>query len=103
MESSITVEVAPTERDFVSEGSVRAALREVEGGDLSESSPVSAGVTEAGVRPADGGAVIVAVEGHEGDFTKTSQKAITRTLAEELHGVAVEVVDGGYEPDDEDE
>lgn len=103
MASDIKIEVSPTDLLHLPVSPVREALRSVDGDDLSVSSPVSGGVPEAGVSPGDDGAVVVAVEGHEGDFTKTSERALKSALADVPFTVDVEVVDGGYEPDDEEE
>lgn len=103
MASDISIEVTPTDLLHLPVGPVREALRAVDGEDLSVSSPVSAGVPEAGVSPGDDGSVLVVVEGHDGDFTKTSERALKRALADVPFSVDVEVVDGGYEPDDEEE
>lgn len=83
----------------VSVGDVRAALSELSDDDVSESSPVSGGVPEAGIEVNEG-SVDVRIEGHAGEFTKTSQRALVGVL-EEIEGGqnTVEIIDGGYEKD----
>lgn len=76
---------------------VRSALDTIEADDLSQKSPVSVGVPEAGIEIGDD-EVTVRIEGHSGDFSKTSEQALTSALAG-LHDAAgePEVVDGGYD------
>jgi|APHM01.1.fsa_nt_gi hypothetical protein len=78
-------------------GDVRDQLREVTEGDISQTSPITAGVPEAGVYETDNHTVHVRVEGHDGQWTLTSERAVCRAL-EEIHPeVEVSVVEGGYE------
>lgn len=69
--------------------------------DVSNSSPVSSGVPEASIVVGDG-AAHVRVEGHDGDFTKTSERALLSALGD-VDGAAgsADVAAGGYETDGE--
>lgn len=80
---------------------VRDSLAELTDDDVSVGSPVSAGVPEAGIGFSTYGdydrLLNVAVEGHEGDFTKTSHEALEDAI-ESVEGVGEQVrVEGGYE------
>lgn len=84
----------------VSAADVRSALNELTDDDLSVSSPVSAGVDEAGtgVETVGGGVfVTVTVDGHDGDWTKTSEQAI-KSAVESVEGVhELAESEGGYD------
>jgi len=81
---------------------VREALSNLTDDDVSVSSPISAGGTEAAV-VVDGDTIEVRVEGHEGDWTLTSQNGVIAAV-EAVDGVEeCTSVQGGYDPDDEDE
>jgi hypothetical protein len=80
----------------VTHGMVRRALGEVEKDDISQSSPITAGVPEAGIVITQD-TVIVTVEGHEGDWTKTSETALRRAVKSVDDVEALEESEGGYE------
>lgn len=83
---------------------VRGALAEIGEDDVSVSSPVSAGAPEVsvGFEYEDGdGYLEVTVEGHEGDWTKTSEQAV-QSAVQSADGVGDLVEsEGGYEADEE--
>lgn len=86
----------------VNRRSVRDAVSELDGDDLSVSSPISAGATEVGIdvtgmSDEPGGFVHVTVSGHDGDWTKTSEQAL-KSAVQSVDGVGELVSsDGGYE------
>lgn len=83
----------------VSTSHVREAFDTITDEDVSESSPVTAGVPEAGLSP-EPGEIHVRVGGHAGDFTKTSEQALRKALRA-IDGVeSVEVLEGGYTPEE---
>lgn len=83
------------EADGVSRRDVRAALEGLTDDDLSVSSPISPGGREAGVAIEDGD-VVVRVEGHDGDWTRKSTRAVVSAV-ESVDGVVESAgVDGGY-------
>jgi len=100
MASKITIKVTPTDRESIPVGAVRRHVRMVREEDLSVSSPVSDGAPEAGVRSADDGSVLVVVDGHEGEFTKTSQDALLSAATNIPYNAEGEVIEGGYETED---
>lgn len=99
MASNITVSATVTDAS-TTVGDVRAELRTITDGDLTEKSPVTAGIGEAGVTidESDSGLHLnLRVEGHEGEWSKTSMDAVTRAVGR-VGGVEdVTVTDGGYE------
>lgn len=102
MASFITIRARPADGVSLRYEQVRDALSKLTDEDLSASSPISAGGVEAGVTVEDGVAT-VAIDGHGGEWTKTSQKAVVSALSG-IDGVEdVEVVDGGYETSEDDE
>lgn len=75
-------------------GDVRDALSAVEDDAVSESSPVSGGLSEVAVVVAD--SVIITVSGHGAGWTKTSQQAVVSAV-ESTDGVSgLAAIDGGY-------
>lgn len=83
----------------VSYGTVRAGLHTLNDGDVSASSPVSGGAEEVAVsiiRHEDT-FVDLHVEGHDGDWTKTSEQAVRRAV--QRVGAVGDLVEseGGYE------
>jgi hypothetical protein len=91
--------------ESVSYGDVRSALRAIEDDDVSKNSPISEGASEVGltVEEADGdhsALVTVRVEGHEGEWTKTSERAL-KSAVQSVEGVG-ELVEksGGYDGGD---
>lgn len=96
MASHIEV-TADVNGDF-SERALRTALAALTDEDLSESSPVSAGAQEVAVdHNQRDGVVHVRCEGHSGDFTKTSERALTRTVRGVTGVEDASVTDGGYD------
>lgn len=93
------IEVTAHTNESFSEPALRGHLADVDG--VSQSSPVSDGLPEAAVdhNQADG-MVHVRVEGHEGDFTKTSQDEILKAVRATDGAVSPEVTAGGYEPEE---
>lgn len=80
-------------------GDVSAALS---GLDVSQTSPVDADGSTFGCLPGDG-SIEVRNRGHDGRWTKKSQEAVLGAL-EAIEGVTdIEIVEGGYEPRDDDE
>jgi len=77
---------------------VRDALR---GMDVSVTSPISADGSEVGIRVGDDSVTLV-VAGFDAEFTKTSQRAVTRSLGglSAVDETSVEV-EGGYSADEE--
>lgn len=79
---------------------VQGALASLDDGDLSKGSPVTGGCREVGVGTveADGPRdIVLRVEGHDGDWTKTSEEAIRRRV-EQIDGIGGLVEsEGGYE------
>jgi hypothetical protein len=69
--------------------------------DVSQSSPITAGAPEAGIAHNRVESVVtVRVEGHGGDWTKTSMDALT-TAVRRVDGVLdVSVTDGGYDAEE---
>lgn len=98
MASDIRIEASTD--GSVTKGDVYAALREIDPTDLSKKSPVTNQIREAYVAVGDAG-IAVKVEGHDGEWSRSSQNALTHTLAG-IGGVdsqSVEVASGGYESD----
>lgn len=80
----------------VTRQAIRQALAGLTDDDLSNSSPVTPGVPEAGIEIADG-TVHLRVQGHDGDWTKTSEQAVISAIedADGVEGLAES--EGGYE------
>lgn len=91
----------------VSYSDVRAAVRSLSDDDLSVGSPISGGGEEVGIdltgEGSDPGGILhIRVEGHDGEWTKTSEKALSRTIRS-VNGVGKVIESqGGYEGDVED-
>lgn len=85
----------------VTSAHVRTELQHVTDDDVSKSSPIMGGVPEAGVAIGGDGedqTVVVRVEGHAGEWTKTSEQALRRAV-KRVEGVEELVEsDGGYSP-----
>lgn len=93
MASDIEVK-ARISTDDLSVGDVYAALRTTRG--VSKQSPITPGAREAAAVVNENTA-IVRVEGHDGEWSETSQTALVRAL-ESMDGVAaVSVTSGGHE------
>lgn len=86
-----------TERG-VQKPAVRNALSLLTNDDVSVGSPISAGASEVAIVIEDGD-VVVRVEGHEGEWTQTSEAAV-QSAVEAVDGVN-ELVEskGGFETD----
>lgn len=69
--------------------------------DVSQTSPVTAGGNEVGVIVTDD-EVTLTVEGHGGEFTKTTESALIEVIEDVLGEDAEVTVEGGYTEDDED-
>jgi len=85
--------------DGVEYSDVMDAAHELTEDDISEKSPVSAGAPEVGVEFSedDGRVLHVRVEGHSGDWSKTSQNALIGAV-ESVDGVENGSVEsGGYD------
>jgi hypothetical protein len=86
----------------IDQSAVRDALNDLTDDDISVSSPITAGAPEAsvGVERGDDMAVVeVTVSGHSGDWSKTSEQAVTDAV-EAVEGVVERAdAEGGYEPD----
>jgi len=86
----------------VEQRAVRAALTELTDEDVSVSSPISAGADEVSVQmdyDGDSDVLVLHVEGHGGEWTKTSEQTLRRAV-EEVEGVGELVYsEGGYESD----
>jgi hypothetical protein len=81
---------------------IREALSNITDDDVSVSSPISDSGSEAAV-VVNGDTAEVRVDGHDGSWTLTSQEGVIAAV-EAADGVEECVsVDGGYDPDDEDE
>lgn len=81
---------------------IRAQLDALSEDDISVSSPISAGGRKVaiGTIDTDEWTVTVRVEGHDGDWTKTSEEAL-RKAVQRATGVGDLIdADGGYDPDD---
>lgn len=91
------VDTGVTSRD------VRAALEQLTDDDVSQSSPISGGAPEAAtvLTGSDGESVIgVRVEGHDGEWTKTSERAL-KSAVKSVEGVTELVLsEGGYETEE---
>jgi len=99
MADHITVHVAGGKG--VSHYAVRKSLASVSEDDVSKSSPITAGVPEAGIATTDDGNVRLRVAGHSGSFTKTSERALLAALRDGLpESASVSVEAGGYDSDD---
>jgi hypothetical protein len=84
----------------VAVGDIREALSDVSGDGVSESSPITAGVPEAGIVPDSKTSVTLVVSGHDGTWTKTSETALRRAV-KSVDGVdELESSEGGYDPDE---
>jgi hypothetical protein len=84
----------------VAVGDIREALSDVSDDDVSESSPITAGVPEAGVVPDSKTSVTLVVSGHDGTWTKTSETALRRAV-KSVDGVGeLASSEGGYDPDE---
>jgi len=78
---------------------IRAALSGLTEDDVSVSSPISEGGSEAAV-VVNGDTAEVRIDGHDGSWTKKSQKGVVSAI-EAVDGVEECVsVDGGYEKDE---
>lgn len=97
MPEHIHLEVEPKADKRLTVADVREALSQLDDDDLSASSPVSAGVPEAGIEVDTAGNAHVRVEGWEGDFTRTSERALSSALSALDTAGGVAVVSGGYE------
>lgn len=86
--------------DAVSKADVYDALRGIDPADLSTQSPVSNQLPEAFVAIGAGG-IAVKVDGHEGEWSRSTEQAVTRTLAgiDGVDAQSVSVVAGGFESD----
>ena len=88
----------------VDQADIRAELEAIESDDISKSSPITAGVPEAGialVHENGDTSVLIRVEGHSGSWSKTSETALRRAV-QRADGVHEQVdASGGYQPDDE--
>jgi len=81
---------------------VREALSGLTDDDVSVSSPISEGGSEAAV-VVDGNTIEVRVDGHEGDWTKKSQNGVVSAI-EAVDGVEeCTSIEGGYEKSEESE
>lgn len=86
---------------------VRGALDKLTDDDVSQSSPLTAGGSEVGIELTGegedpGGILHVRVEGHEGEWTKTSEDSLRRAV-QSVEGVGELLSStGGYEQDDDD-
>lgn len=98
------IHVTASIAEDVTEANVYSALRQVGREQLSQKSPVSAQLREASVVTHEE-TLILRVEGHDGEWSRTSQDTITDTLAgiDGVEAESVEVISGGYEQDDGDE
>jgi hypothetical protein len=84
--------------ESVSTAAVRDALDALTEDDISKSSPISEGAPEAATINGDG-TVGVAIEGYEGDWTRTSEDALKAAVGG-VEGVGdVTSIEGGYEPE----
>lgn len=80
----------------VTAGMVRDAVSSLTEDDITNTSPITAGGSEVGIE-VDGTALHVRVEGHEGDWSKTSEDALRRAV-EGVDGVEeLTTAEGGYE------
>jgi len=84
----------------IDQAAVREALNSLTSDDVSSSSPITPGASEASVgveRDDDEAVVTVHVAGHAGDWTRTSEDAIQKVV-QDVDGVG-ELVEskGGYE------
>lgn len=97
MAQNIEVE-APLTDPSITRSDVSDSLDQVD--DVSDSSPISAGVGEAAVIvKAD--SVVIRIQGHDGEWSEQSETALLRGL-ERVDGVgSAEVVSGGHEPGQE--
>jgi hypothetical protein len=93
MASHIHIEVSGP----VSEEEVRDQLRQITEDSISQSSPITAGVPEAGVYGGTDSTVHVRVQGHSGDWTRTSQTEMCETIRSVHPDVDTAVVSGGFE------
>jgi hypothetical protein len=94
-----------TTRD-INKRQIRSALARLTDEDLSESSPVSAGGEELAVTTGthDGEDVwVVREEGNDGDWTKTSERAVERAVKTVTGIDQLVATEGGYEPDSDGE
>lgn len=89
----------------VEQADVRAAVSALADDDLTEKSPVTDGAQEVSVQyeEGDGGMVVgIAVEGHAGEWSKTSEQAI-KSAVQSVNGVGELVAsEGGYESGSEE-
>lgn len=93
-----TIEVTADTDSSFSRPALRAALDGITDDDVSVSSPVTDGAPEAAIdHNRDDGVVHVRVEGHDGDFTKTSQQALVSAVRSVDGATDPTVTDGGYE------
>lgn len=92
------IEVTADVDDGFDERALRTALAALTDDDLSASSPVSPGAPEVAVdHNSDDGIVHVRCEGHDGDFTKTTQRALVRTVRGMSGVIEASVTAGGYD------
>lgn len=92
------IHVTASISDEVTEAEVYEALRTIGNDQLSKKSPVTAQLREASVATGED-CLDLRVQGHDGEWSKTTQETITRTLAG-IDGVdahSVEVTSGGYD------
>lgn len=90
------IEIAVDASSTVTRQDIRSALDALTEDDISETSPVTAGCPEAvAVNVEDG--LLVRCEGHDGDWTRTSERAVLRALKGASGVEDASVVDGGYE------
>jgi hypothetical protein len=85
----------------ITKADIRDALADISEDDISKSSPVSAGGSEAAVTVSAGPSGMtdfnITVDGHGGDWTKKSEEAVTDAACSVTDSVEVLDVDGGYE------
>lgn len=85
----------------LSKSDVRSSLRGLSDDELTKTSPVTEGGSELAV-VVTGGSVTVREEGHDGEWSKTSETAVRRAV-QSVDGVGELVSQtGGYAADDEE-
>lgn len=99
MADHITIE-AETRDGPVPYSAVREAMASLSDDDVSKTSPVTPGGSEVGVTGGEN--VEIRVEGHSGEFTKTTEEALVAAV-EAIEGTHnVRVTQGGYTDSDDD-
>jgi len=99
MADHITIE-AETQDGPVPYSAVREAMASLSDDDVSKTSPVTPGGSEVGVTGGEN--VEIHVEGHSGEFTKTTEEALVAAV-EAIEGTHnVRVTQGGYTDGDDD-